>query len=432
MISMRYYGKFVFMIGVVLLGVVSLYYIYSEQLNYPVIRSDGEGYYAYLPAIFIYHDISLRTLVAGPLYGDAPQGAAIWGDTTRYFIKYPVGEAILMMPFFWLGFVGAFIAHNGVNGYSPTFQFAAAFSGLVYTAIGLVLLWTVLQKHFKQNTILMVLTGILFGTNLFHYATYDAIFSHTYSFFLFALFLFIVERLYRKSKFLDFIALGLVGGLIVITRPINSIWLLFGIFFGINSREDVKERFKFWIFHKYKILFGIVALFGVVSIQLLYWRVITKSFFVYSYGSENFVFSQPEILNVLFSVRKGLFFWSPILLLVFPGLFFVKKMAKEYFLPILVFFPINIYIISSWYAWSYGGSFGQRPFVESLPMFAIVLCSLYEGVETISWKRVILFFIIAASGLSIWLMLKYWLGIIPFDGTTWELYIKTFFSLKRP
>jgi hypothetical protein len=65
-------------------------------------------------------------------------------------------------------------------------------------------------------------------------------------------------------------------------------------------------------------------------------------------------------------------------------------------------------------------------------MFAITLCSLYEGVESAAWKRVMLVIIIAASALSFWLMLKYWLGIIPFDETTWELFVRTFFSLRRP
>jgi hypothetical protein len=421
------------MFCVLILGVASLYYVYSERLNYPVIRSDGQGYYAYLPAIFIYHDISLRTLVTLPLHGNPPSGAGVWPGTDRYFIKYPSGEAILMIPFFFLGYVGAIWIHEGdPNGYSSPFQYAAAFSGLFYAALGLFILWIVLQKYFKQSTILIVLTGLLFGTNLFHYATYDAIFSHTYSFFLFALFLFFVEHVYRKNSLLDFIALGLVGGLIVITRPTNGLWLLFGIIFGITSRQDVITRLKFWKLHQVKLFFGLLAFFGVVSIQLLYWWVITKSFFVYSYGEEGFFFSRPEIWKVLFSVRKGLFFWSPILLLFFPGLFLVRKMAKEYFLPILVFFPINVYVISSWYCWWYGGSFGQRPFVESIPMFAITLCSLYEGVESAAWKRVMLVIIIAASALSFWLMLKYWLGIIPFDETTWELFVRTFFSLRRP
>lgn len=100
-----------------------------------------------------------------------------------------------------MGWVAQYVKWGGIDitGYSKFFQYAAAFSGLFYTVIGLLFLWSALERHFKEKTILIVLTGLLFGTNLFHYATYDAIFSHTYSFFLFSLFLFFVERVYRMG-----------------------------------------------------------------------------------------------------------------------------------------------------------------------------------------------------------------------------------------
>ena len=31
--------------------------------------------------------------------------------------------------------------------------------------------------------------------------------------------------------------------------------------------------------------------------------------------------------------------------------------------------------------------------------------------------------------LSTWLMLKYWSSVIPFDGTTWDYFVGTFFIL---
>ncbi|MCX6080967.1 MAG: hypothetical protein NTW32_15675 [Chloroflexi bacterium] len=319
-----------------------------------------------------------------------------------------------------------------MNGYSPPFHYAMAFSGLFYTVMGLLVLWTVLQNYFKPKTILIVLTALLFGTNLFHYATYDATFSHTYSFFLFSLFLLFVERFYRKGKVLDCAAMGISAGLIVVTRNANILWLLFGVFYGIVSIQDIPQRIHFWKLHWKKILLALVALVLVVIPQLIYWRMITMSFFVFSYPGETFNLAKPEVLNVLFSVRKGLFFWSPILLTIFPGLYFVRQKAKEYFLPILIFFPIDVYVISSWWSWWYGGSFGQRPFAEAIPMFAIALCCLYEGVESTRWKKVLVVVIILASAYTIWMMLKYWFGIVPFDGLTWEHFVKTFFTLSMP
>ncbi|MGB8215006.1 MAG: hypothetical protein WCE68_15770 [Anaerolineales bacterium] len=426
--------KAIFGLCILVIGVAVVHYLYSNKISYPIIRSDGEGYYAYLPALFIYHDISLHSLVAGPLQGNAPGNTFIWDGTNRYLIIVPSGEAILMAPFFFLGWIAQSIlgGGEGITGYSSFFQYAAAFSALFYTILGLLILWSVLERYFKQSTILIVLIGLLFGTDLFHYATYDSTFSHVYSFFLFSLFLFLVERVYRKGTLLNFVAFGIVGGLIIITRPSNGLWLLFGILFGISSIRDINERIKFLKLNWQKYLLSLLALVCVLSIQVAYWKVITGSFFVYTYGAEHFNWTKPEILNVLFSVRKGLFFWAPILLTVFPGLFFVRKLAKEYFIPILVFFPLNVYVISSWQTWWYGGSFGQRPFVESIPMFAIALCALIDGIKPAWGKRILILAIGLACLLSLWLMYKYWLRIIPFDHVTWNILVTTFFKVSKP
>ncbi len=429
--SAREHTRLYFGLCVLILGIFSLYFIYSRNLNSPVIRSDGEGYYAYLPATLIYHDITLTRLVDGPLRGTPPQGAALWPGTDSYLLKYPAGEAILMSPFFLIGWVAAYLFHQALDGYSAPFQYAAAFSGLLYAVVGLIVLWSVLERYFKRSTVLIGLSVLLFGTNLFHYVTYDAIFSHTYSFFLFVVFLYFVERLYSLQKLLDFVLLGIVAGLIVITRPTNALWLLFGVLFGLTSLRDLRDRLAFWMGAWRKWLLALLAFLAVVSIQVLYWHAITGAFVVYSYPGEFFDFARPQLLNVLFSVRKGLFFWSPIVLTVFPGLFYARRLAPAYFVPILVFFPLNIYLISSWTTWWYGGSFGQRPFVESMPMFAIAFCSLYQGVGSTIWRRLLLALSIGACALSGWLMLKYWLGIIPFDGVTWRIFVRTFWRLRK-
>lgn len=423
--------KLMFALCAFAMGGAALFYIYSQRLNYPVIRSDGQGYYAYLPGVLLYHDVTLGRLVNEVLDGVPPGGTAPWDATDRYLIKYPCGEAVLMLPFFGLGSALAYLFHQPLNGYSDPFQYAAAVSGLSYAIAGLLILWHILERYFSQKTILFVLIGTLFATNLFHYATYDAIFSHAYSFFLFSLFLYATERVYRKDDLSGCVLIGIAAGLILITRPTDGLWLLFGALFGICSLEDARDRLRYWLRRWRGLLLALAAAVALISLQLAYWRLITGSFVVYSYGTEGFDWSRPQVFNVLFSVRKGLFFWSPILLSVFPGMYYVRKMAAAYFLPIVVFFPINIYVISSWVNWWYGGSFGQRPFTESLPIFAIALCALYEGPQNKTWKRVVSAAILLACALSIWLMLKYWFGSIPFEGPTWTRLTHTFFQLRR-
>ncbi len=429
-----------FILSTAILGIIAIGAVYSLRLNYPPIRSDGLGYYLYLPATFIYHDLSLQSVADFfrsnllPWLADAPlwrdSGPALWENSSNYLIKYPMGEAILMMPFFLLACLAALITQTPVDGFSPVFQYAAAFSGLFYALAGIAVLWKVLERHFRQNTILLAMFGVVFGTNLFHYATYDSVFSHVYSFFLFAAFLYVIQRIYAGGSTRYFLASGMVAGLIIITRPTNALWLLFGFFYGVDSRCSLADRLAFWKERATALSYGTALAACVVSLQMIYWKLITGHMVIFSYRGERFYFANPEIINVLFSVRKGLFFWAPILLTVIPGLFYLRRKAGEYFVPALLFLPLNVYVISSWHSWFYGGSFGHRAFIESLPLFTVCFCALYEGLSSFFLKRALICLTVMGVALETWLMLKYWTGVIPYDGTTWVYFVRTFFILS--
>ncbi|MEO0645269.1 MAG: hypothetical protein AAFZ17_03780 [Cyanobacteria bacterium J06650_10] len=408
------------------LGLIALAVIYSIPLNYPPIRGDGMGYYLYLPTSLIFHDLTLQQLVAhfGQPLGEWT-GAGLLEGTSHYIIKYPIGEALLLAPSFCFAMGVAWLVGAPVDGFSWPFQTMVALSGLTYGVVGFGILWKILSKDFKEKTIRICLWSLALSTNLFHYATYDASYTHIYSFFLFSLFLLIVQTVYNNSSSRLWAALGLVSGLIIVTRPTNIVWLVFGLLYGVYDDESFRQRILFWRREVWNGLWCLVALCFPVFLQMLYWKVVTGQFVYYSYTAEGFYFLNPNILKVLFSVQKGLFFWSPILLLTLPGLLFVRRFAVQYWLPALIFIPINTYIISSWSTWTYGGSFGQRPFLESLPVSAICLCSLYQG----SPRQVRQFLnglFILTSALSVWLMLHYWTNVIPFNEATIQDVLRTF------
>ena len=154
-----------------------------------------------------------------------------------------------------------------------------------------------------------------------------------------------------------------------------------------------------------------------------YWKFITGRWIIFSYRGESFDFSHPQIINVLFSIRKGLFFWSPVLLLAAAGFFLMKKYKPAYVLPTLVFMPLNVYIIASWQNWAYGGSFGHRAFLESLAIFAFGYASLVQSASAPARRRALLIASTIFVLLSTRLMVEYWLGIIPFDRTTWQQFV---------
>ena len=137
---------------------------------------------------------------------------------------------------------------------------------------------------------------------------------------------------------------------------------------------------------------------------------------------------------MLFSVQKGLFFWSPVLLLACAGLVYLcrtRHPARAFVAGPLLFLIVNTYLIASWWDWQFGGSFGHRGFTDALPVFAIGLAGFY----TWSARRMLTTIATAAVAgcavtLSVFQMLQYWNGVLPFSDTTWEQYRAIFLRLQ--
>lgn len=89
-----------FLVAVFSIGVAGVCIVNFGRLNKPPIRSDGVGYYLYLPAAFIYHDISLKRIAEVHFRGEIPQwtGVTLYASTNKYLIKYPIGESLLLLP----------------------------------------------------------------------------------------------------------------------------------------------------------------------------------------------------------------------------------------------------------------------------------------------------------------------------------------------
>lgn len=441
-------GEFLFFFVLTIVSLVASASVYALHFNGPPIRSDGLGYYVYLPTVFVYNDLSMNEFIDAysKHYNDPPtdywNGVYKYEDTGNYLNKYPVGVAVMSAPFFLLAHLGtlALSSVSGVppNGFTdPLYHAAQSFSGLFYAIVGLILLKRILDKYFRAKVVYASLLAITFGTNLFHYFTYDAVFSHAYSFFLFTIFIYLTLKWYRNPNKLTSILIGLTTGLITIVRPTNLIVVLFFVFYGISFkylRKELLQRVKLFLTNYKQLVLITLASLLVTGIQVLYWYIITGKLFVYSYTEEYFDFSKPEIFNVLFSIRKGLFFWSPILLLAIPGFYFISKKIKGYSLTVILFLLINVYIVSSWWSWWYGGGFGMRALIETFPFLALPIAVTIERISTIrniNLKRLLFTLIIVSCLFTIYLMIQYWRGYLPIDGTDWSVFLNAILNREK-
>src|SRR4029079_7864271 len=158
------------------------------------------------------------------------------------------------------------------DGFSPIYQYATAVAGVTYLAIGLGVLAGWLRRTFSPGVVAATLLVITFGTNLFHYGTYDTTFSHIYSFCMAVLFLRSVERWYASPGAATTVAMAVFAVLVTLLRPTNSVLFLWAVLYGIRDRESARARLAWWRDHARLIVAGAV-MYGLVLLpQLLYWK----------------------------------------------------------------------------------------------------------------------------------------------------------------
>ena len=127
---------------------------------------------------------------------------------------------------------------------------------------------------------------------------------------------------------------------------------------------------------------------------MLLWYLQTGSWIIYSYQGEGFNFNDPNVFNFLWSYSGGLFVYAPIFLLSLLGVF-RYLLRKEYYLFLTWsgFFAVVVYVLSSWWTWKYGMSYGMRVMIEFYPLLFIPMAILLSNE---SWRIAIP---IAAIGL---------------------------------
>jgi hypothetical protein len=393
-------------------------FVYATGLAPAPIRSDGFSYYVYLPSWFLYHDATLASVADDCCGGEFPAYTAIirWPGTNRWVNAHPIGVALMQTPFFVIAHGLTRWTNLSPDGFTLYYQHAAGVSGLFWTVGGLWILAGVLRRHFSDGVTAATLVTILLGTDLFHYATFDSSYSHAYSFFLIAAFLAVVQRWNRDARVSTAVLAGVVAGLIVLVRHTNALLLLC---FAPVFRKDARR-------------FAVAAATFVLIItpQLVIYYRATGRAIISSYGELGFNFTSPQIAGVLFSTQKGLFFWSPVLLLACAGfvlLFRSKSPAHEFLLPSLLFLAIDTYLIASWWDWQFGASFGHRGFVDALPLFAIGLAGFFEqALRRGSGRTVVTAVVVCAIALNMFQMAQYWNRLLPFSDTTWDQYRAVF------
>lgn len=395
-----------------------------------LLNSDAKGYYAYLPAVFIYQDLSFNFLKQNP---DDPVWAAPFAhkafpDQEGVINKYYAGTAVAQLPFFLAGHITSMVLGNPLNGYSSYYLIFIQVAAIFYALLAQFLLFRILSElNISKEIIALLIFTAIFGTNIYYYIAIEPGMAHVYSFAFAALFALSTMKFF-KNQSKKYFLLGMFAlGMAVLIRPVNVLILL-SIPFLARDVENLKNGVRFLIKHYLLLFSGMALAFVVVFIQLLIYKIQTGSFIVYSYGKEGFDFLHPNILDFILSYRKGLLVYTPVFFLSLLGFYIIYKQSAFRFFSLVLFLFITIYVLSSWWMWYYGGSFGSRAFID---FYVYLFIPLALWLEFGKWKK---FFVSITFVLIIICMIQtiqYQYGYIHWADMNKELYWDNFLRIDK-
>ncbi len=357
--------------------------------GYGMFSWDAGSYYSYLPAFF-YDDIYAPEKVAAEITERQLMGGMLpfhyHPETGRAVMRYPIGEAIAFSP----GFLIAHVLAKEHDGFNETYTKSLAFWGLLLAFLGLWLLYLVLRRYFSALVSALLIFTYIFATNYLQYAAADFLHPHSLLFSLYALLVYMADNYYRnqKPRNTQLFLMGLLCGLMAITRPTDALSILIPLFWGSHSWKIFRERIVYWFRHPSKIVVLAIGVLVTVSIQMIYWQLCTGHWIYNSYQEQlNFSWLNPHLNDYLFSYRKGWFIYTPIMLLSIVGIIWTLKVKKYQAFLVFIFMSITIYMLSAWDVWWYGGSFSQRSIVQSYVMLAFPMSFMIHKAFAKKWSK---------------------------------------------
>jgi len=336
--------------------------------------SDAEGYYMYLPAWFIYKnykDIPVKT---------EKEFSKL--DNGNYFNKYTFGVALMQSPFF----LSAHILNTcfdwyPADGYSKIYQKSIFLSAVFYCFMGLLILYNLI-RDITDSYCAVIVTGTAFlGTNLLFYTLHASGMSHVYSFFLISL---LVSITYRQGlSFLQksLLIYSIILGLLILIRPLNVLVLIYPLALMFREQSSWEDRFSFIKKNFVKGILLILPACILLSLNMIEWSKMRGSLQIYSYTNESFIYwNRPKMLRVLLDIQNGLFIYAPAMLLSVAGIvkFYRSRYEVKIFFWMLVVFT---YFFGSWWAWWFGGAYGQRCYVDLLVFLCVPIGLLVKHLK---------------------------------------------------
>jgi hypothetical protein len=400
-----------------------------------VYATDEVQYYVYLRSLRFDGDLNFendyrRFAELNPRSGVAEsllQPNRIRERTGLYGNIAPVGAAIMWAPFFLLADLlvhaaNTFGATIPADGFSAPYTQAVAYASALYGFVGVLLCYRLARGYVSQRAAAFSTVTIWLATPLVWYMFVQMPFAHATGLFLVALFLTVWHETRGSGGAVPlrtspraWAALGLLGGLMTITREQLGLFLLLPALEALlaylalvragawRTAAGLLMRHALFLgvfllaltpqLAAYQVLNGVARPAGEVSGKLNWCSPhLIDTLVDYNPAPSAWCGVENDITAARPAFSRGAFVWSPVLVPALAGLVLLWRRDRLLLAALALGFLAQVYVNGAFgTTWHLAGAFGFRRLIECTPIFVLGLALLADwGAARVGWRWLVL------------------------------------------
>lgn len=396
--------------GVLLAAIYSGALAWLPRSDGRLIAGDAVHYYVYLRSVVFDRDLHFLNDYVGLATGipdaghDGPEWLSERTPTGHIRNVMSVGPALAWAPLFVLVTAFAAIGRSmgaswPLDGLWWPFQASVSYSGIAAATVAAYLTFLLCARVSTRRAAIWATITMWLGSHALYYSLVAPQYSHAVSMCVTSAFFLYWWRTFGETRLGRFAALGVLGGLtalvrwqdvLVLAAPAVEVgWAWLG---WSSTRVASEQPSRVAAERSVGAAVAQLAACGLAALmvfapQLLAWQIIFGQPVLVPQGEGFMRWTSPALWQVLFSTFRGLFTWTPVVLLGVLGLFAWWRRNHA------AGTAVAVVLVASWYAnaavadWWAGEAFGARRFLGGFPLFTLGLAVLADRVARASaWR----------------------------------------------
>src|SRR5262249_36600323 len=346
----------------------------------------GDGHYMYLTTLSLVYDLDVNLknqfrLAGDPFHMDRP------GPRHE---AYPIGTAILQVPFFLVAH-GVVLAANvfgaGIpsHGYTLLDQRLTLFGALLAGFASVVFAYRIARRRVSATAALYGAVLAALGTPVLFYATRSPRYGHAWTAAAVALLIDTWDRTRGRHDLRRWCLLGVLVGVAALTRLQEVVFAILPAAEGVAElarrarRRDVAGVLR---------LLGCFAAATALALLVVSPQIAANVYFydsplAVSSGQGYLRAGAPFFWESLYASRNGLFVWTPLAYAGVVGLALAPRGARALAAGAAVAFLLVTWVNGSAWAWWSDFSFSNRRFTDATVVFALGLAFAVERLRAL-------------------------------------------------